>query len=84
MKPHTNLKYIQPDEVAECWDGVFAIPGLYEALWDMVSKYDNKHREWIEDIGPHDVIGINSVAKFWRFFSEEHQAELNKLARMQP
>ena len=78
--PHASLAYIQPDEIAECWDGVFNSGDLYEKLWDCVPLYDNKYRENIEDIGPHDVIGINSTTKFWDRFSDEHKAKLNELA----
>ena len=80
MKPHTALKYIHPDEVAECWDGVLSA-GLYESLWEKVDLYDRAHEENIEDMGPHDVIGLNSVSKFWSKFSMEEQTLLNSLAK---
>lgn len=80
---HDALKYIRPDEVAECWDGVYKFGNLYEQLWECVGKYDNSYRENIEDIGPHDVIGINTVAQFWDSFSPENQAKLNELAAAQ-
>jgi len=73
------LKYIRPDEVAECWDDV--PPELYTALWACVPKYDNKWRENIEDMGPHDVIGINSVSKFWRCFNTLQRIQLNDMAK---
>lgn len=73
--PHTALDYVRPDEVAECWEGVSE--ELYKALWDMVPRYEKVN---MEDNGPHDVIGINSVKTFWQHFSAEHQKELNKLA----
>jgi hypothetical protein len=78
MKPHTALKYITPDEVAECWDGV--IPTLYEALWECVPLYEKID---YEDNGPYDVIGINSVASFWSRFSAVHKTILNRLATEQ-
>ncbi len=77
MKPHTALKYITPDEVAECWEGVFGQGNLYEALWDCVEHYEKIDRE---DCGPHDVIGINSVASFWSRFSTAHKQILNRMA----
>jgi len=80
IEPHEVLRYITPDTVAECWNGVFGTGDLYEKLWECVDHYDNSYRENIEDIGPHDVIGVNSVASFWDRFSDEHKACLNNLA----
>ena len=65
IEPHDAFSCIQPDEVAECWDGVCSFGNLYEQLWDCVAKYDNSWRENIEDVGPGDVVGINCVTKFW-------------------
>ena len=76
--PHPALKYVTPDTVAECWDGIG--DDLYEALWHCVAKYDNAYRENIEDIGPHDVIGINAVTDFWDGFTPEQQIKLNAVA----
>lgn len=76
-KPHESLKYHTPDAVAECWNGVIAVPGLYGALWDCVDQYDKFD---IEDCGPSDVVGLNSVAQFWDRFSTDHQTALNRLA----
>lgn len=81
IKPHNYLSNIRPDEVAECWDGVKQ--DLYLALWEQVENYDNSYRENIEDIGPHDVIGINAVSEFWKNFSDEHKVALNELAAAQ-
>lgn len=78
MKPNTALSYITPDTVAECWDGVGQ--ELYRALWGCVPHYDTGYRAHIEDIGPADVIGINSVASFWDRFTPEQQSKLNELA----
>jgi hypothetical protein len=80
IRPHPSFKYITPDTVAECWDGVFSFGNLYEQLWACVEHYDNSYRENIEDIGPHDVVGINAVAGFWSKFSPENQIKLNALA----
>lgn len=80
IKPNTELKYATPDTVAECWNGVFSSPSkLYEALWNLVPLYD---RIDIEECGPADVVGVNSVASFWSHLSTEHQIELNKLAEI--
>lgn len=76
--PNPVFEVIRPDEVAECWDGVG--DDLYEDLWECVGKYDNSYRENIEDIGPHDVIGINCVKDFWDDLSIENQIKLNALA----
>jgi len=80
---HEAFNYIRPDEVAECWDGVFSFGNLYEQLWACVEKYDNAYKANIEDIGPHDVIGINCVSQFWDSFSEANQVKLNELAAAQ-
>ncbi len=80
IAPHIALTIQTPDTVAECWDGIFAVPGLYEALWALTNDYDNAHRANIEDMGPADVVGLNSVASFWDRFSDEHKAALNAAA----
>jgi hypothetical protein len=77
IKYHQALKNVTPDTVAECWDGVYSSGDLYEQLWGCVDSYDEYDRE---DCGPHDVIGMNSVAKFWDCFSEQNQRRLNELA----
>lgn len=78
--PHAAFEIMTPDEVAETIDGVYSAPnGLYEALWACVSDYDESYKENIEDMGPHDVIGLNSVADFWDRFSPAHQTKLNEL-----
>ncbi len=79
--PHPALSVVTPDQVAECWDGVIAQEGLYETLWSLTEHYDNAHLEVIEDIGPGDVVGINSVASFWDRLDEQTQERLNKLAQ---
>jgi hypothetical protein len=79
IKPHERFKYITPDTVAECWNGVFDFGNLYEQLWNCVEHYDKVDKE---DNGPHDVIGINSVASFWHMFSEENQKHLNEIAEI--
>jgi hypothetical protein len=89
IKPHEAFKVTTPDTVAECWDGVYHAINpdgtemrLYEALWNCTAHYNDKHLEHIEDIGPHDVIGINSTASFWHLFTPAQQAKLNELAKL--
>lgn len=69
---------IRPDEVAECWDGVIAVDGLYEALWSCVEKYKAPRPEVSEE----PCYGMDSVASFWDTFSEVHQGELVRLAAL--
>lgn len=79
-KAHSYLETVRPDEVAETWDGVNR--DIYNALW-RVSNATPSLRERgvdIEDCGPHDVVGIGSVAEAWNHFSEEEREALNKLA----
>lgn len=79
VKPHSAATYMTPDQIAECVNGVYSAGNLYETLWDLTQYYDQSYMAVIEDIGPHDVIGINSVASFWDKLSEEHQTKINEL-----
>jgi len=76
IRPHVALEVITPDEVAECWDGVLDA-GMYDPLWAVVRDYEKIDRE---DCGPFDVVGVNSVASFWRKFTKEQRIKLNELA----
>jgi hypothetical protein len=76
--PHAALRLVTPDEVAECWDGIDT--ETYQALWDTVAHYEPID---VEDCGPADVIGINSVASLWEHFSEDIRRALNAAARAQ-
>lgn len=76
IKPHGALTVTRPDEVAECWEGTLK-DGVYETLWGLVQHYDKIDRE---ECGPHDVIGINSVASFWHLIDDATKARLNDLA----
>jgi hypothetical protein len=76
MKPHSYFKTIRPDEVAECWDGILAVPGLYEALWACVGDYKAPSPEVSEE----PCYGMDTVAGFWDRFSDEHKAALNEAA----
>jgi hypothetical protein len=68
-------KYIRPDEVAECWDGVLKVNGLYEALWSLPQTPIPN----LEDSGPHDHVGHDNLAQHWSKLSEEHRIALIRL-----
>lgn len=72
----TALDYTRPDEVAECWDNV--PDDLYDALWAVANTMPPIPN--LEDSGPADHVGFNSVSSFWDRFTPEHQALLTKLA----
>ena len=76
FKPHAAFKYIRPDEVAECWNGVLAAGNLYEALWNCVSGYTAPSPEESEE----PCHGMDSVKDFWGKFTPEQQEALNGLA----
>lgn len=72
-------KTIRADEVAECWDGVIAVPGLYEALWGLPQTPIPN----IEDSGPADHVGHDNLAAQWGKLSDEHKAALIELEAKQ-
>lgn len=76
LKPHVALTVVRPDEVAECWDGIFDVPGLYAALWDCVGDYKAPSPEVSEE----PCIGMDSVSDFWDRFSDDHKEALNAAA----
>ena len=76
IKPHSYLSLIRPDQVAECWDGVFYSGNLYETLWACVNNYTAPSPEESEE----PCHGMDSVADFWDRFTPEQQAKLNELA----
>jgi hypothetical protein len=76
MSPHGALTVTRPDEVAECWDGVLAVDGLYEALWAFVPRYTAPSPEVAEE----PTYGLDSVEDFWDDLSDDHKAALNRLA----
>jgi hypothetical protein len=83
IEPHAVFEVITPDEVAECWNGVYRnemVPDLYEQLWNLTEKYDKIENK--EDSGPHDHIGTNAVQQFWKGLPEPTQLELNRLASL--
>lgn len=78
IEPHIALTVTRPDEVAECWDGILAVAGLYEALWDLVPRYTGPRPEIAEE----PTYGLDSVAVFWDSLSDDHKAALNRLAEL--
>lgn len=76
VERHPAISCVRPDEIAECWDGVFSVPGLYEALWDFVPRYTDPRPEVSEE----PIYGGNDdIRNFWNDLSEEHQTALNEL-----
>jgi len=75
IKAAADFSHIRPDEVAECWDGVDAVPGLYSALWGCVNDYKAPSPEVSEE----PCHGMDSVADFWDRFSDDHKEALNAL-----
>ena len=86
QKPANIFSYLRPDEVAECWNGVIKDGdfSLYDALWNALDGAPALGDVIdIENSGPDDAIGINSVASLWGKFSEDQQARLNQIAAAQ-
>lgn len=73
---HPFLEIARPDEVAECWEGIFAVPGLYEALWACTEAYKAPRPEVSEE----PCHGMDCVADFWDTFSDDHKVALNAAA----
>lgn len=90
IMPHRALTLTSPDEVAECWSGVVGRDAsgkadftLYAALWAAMDKAQPLSCFIdIEDSGPGDALGINSVSAFWSSFSDEQRRKLNELAEI--
>ena len=76
IAPHAAFRLARPDEVAECWEGICAVPGLYAALWACVADYKASPPEVSEE----PCYGMDTVADFWDRFSPEHQEALNAAA----
>jgi len=77
IKPHLEFTLCRADEVAECFDGIGQ--ALYIKLWDIIVPLQ-KPIPNLEDSGPHDHIGFESLAKYWHMLSEDEQVYLNSLA----
>lgn len=77
MKPNPMFEYFRADEVAECWEGVPS--DLYAKLWNVIVPRQ-KDIPNIEDSGPHDHVGHESLASHWELLNEDEQKILNDLA----
>lgn len=77
IKPNDAFEYVRADEVAECWEGVTT--ELYHALWCKIVPLQ-KPLQNMEDSGPADHIGEESLASHWDALTHEQQAQLNALA----
>ena len=76
LKPHTIFDVVRPDEVAECWNDIYSVPGLYKALWNCVPEYKAPKPEDSEE----PCYGMDCVADFWNTFSVKHKRALNDAA----
>lgn len=76
IEPHPSFEIFRPDEVAECWDGISSVPGLYAALWDCVGSYKAPSPAESEE----PCYGMDCVADFWDRFADEHKEALNAAA----
>lgn len=76
IKPHPALTIARPDEVAECWEGIYNVPDLYGTLWACVGDYKAPSPEVSEE----PCYGMDCVADFWDRFSDEHKEALNAAA----
>ncbi len=75
MKPHPAFEVVRPDEVAECWEGVLAVPGLYQALWECVNFFTAPRPHESEE----PCYGLDTVEDFWDRLEDFHTV-LNELA----
>ena len=75
VRPHEAFKYSRADEVAETWE---TPEWLYQELWEIVAF--QKPIPNLEDSGPHDHVGHESLSKHWRKLSIGAQCTLNRLA----
>lgn len=71
VAPHLLASIWRPDDAAEC----LAIPrALSLRLWEFVPEY----RDFaIEDVGPADVVGVNTLSVFWSRLTPDEQTTLN-------
>jgi hypothetical protein len=77
IKPHMEFELCRADEVAECWDGISE--ELYLKLWNEIVILQ-KPIPNLEDSGPHDHIGFESLAEHWHLLTDDEQVYLNDLA----
>jgi hypothetical protein len=79
--PNPCFSYTTPDEVAECWNDVGDT--LYQALWDSMSEMPPLADQIdIEESGPGDALGLNTVESVWDRFTIEQKVRLNWLAEV--
>ena len=81
--PAAIFDFVNPSEVAECWEGVYH-GALYNSLWSSMegAKPISAHID-IENSAPGDAIGINTVSFFWGKYSDAEKLQLNELAEKQ-
>lgn len=77
IKPHVAFTVHSPDQVAETYDGIDGVSGLYEALWALVGHYDGKPRSEV-----NDDFADRALSNWWDELEPEHQAKLNELAEI--
>jgi len=75
--PHETFNYFRADEVAECWP---VGDSLYFKLWNTIVPLQEPFPN-LEDSGPHDHVGHESLSKHWHLLTEEEQLFLNRLAK---
>ena len=70
---HSYLEFWQPDQIAECWDGVSV--ELYSYLWnELVPQYDDRPR----GEAPGEV--TYGIGEWWDDIPGPLKEELNRLA----
>lgn len=77
IKPHELFSLNNPDEVAECWEGVSR--ELYRTLWKLVELYPDVEPPETPDTFYGHVFG-NELSVYWKHLTEAEQIELNDLA----
>lgn len=78
IQPHATFKYVSPDTVAECWDGITM--ELRKRLWELVQFMTPIPAEIMEDSGPADHIGHDNLADLFHHLTDEEAIALNAAA----
>lgn len=78
IRAHNLFRYMRADEVAECIDGVTAVPGLYAKLWANIIPQRNTPGLNYREI--NDDFTRTALVNRWSKFTPEEQAKLNELA----
>lgn len=68
------FRYVSPDEVAECLEGVSSVDGLYSALWELVERNSRPRSE------TPDAVEFS----WWGELSPAHRSALVALAAADP